>query len=383
MIRVAIDGACWWNDRGFGRFTRELVGALHRRDTGFAHHLVLPHPRPPGCDVPDPPAGLQITVARPDAPSRRESEARAPGRIVAMARALAAPCDVVFFPSLSTWVPTRGPSVVTVHDAIPERHPRHVFAHRGQALAWSLKSAAARRSASRLLTVSTAAAADLVRLLGEDPARIDVTTEGADPRFQPRAADRAATLARCGLPDGPFFLYVGGFTPHKNTLTLLEAFALVPGAPRLVLAGATSRSGFHDELPAIEGWLAARPEVAARVALPGWLADDGLVDLYNTATALVIVSLAEGFGLPAVEAMSCGCPVIASDRTSLPEVVGGGGLLVDPTDAGAIAGAMHQLLRDPRRRAELSQQALTEAARFSWDAAAAGAEASLRAAVGR
>lgn len=382
MIEVVVDGGCWWNDRGFGRFTRELMGALLAR-RGARYHLVLPHPRPAGCRVAAPPQGLSVSVASPAPPTRPDAEARSPRRLLAMARALSAQrSDLVFFPSLSTWVPVRGRSVVTVHDAIPERHPRAVFAHRGQEVAWRIKSALARRRATRLLTVSRAAAVDLIELLGADPLRLDVTTEAAHPRFHPRRTAAPAVLGRCGVAGRPFFLYVGGFTPHKNTLALLRAFALVPGSPGLVLAGATSRSGFHDELPAIEAWLAAHPEVAARVALPGWLADDDLVDLYTHARALVFVSLAEGFGLPAVEAMACGCPVIASNRTSLPEVVGPGGLLVDPEDVGAIAGAMQRLLADPDLARSLSRSGVEQASSFTWQAAAASTERCLLAAAG-
>ncbi|MCO4771644.1 MAG: glycosyltransferase family 4 protein [Deltaproteobacteria bacterium] len=382
-LHVAIDGACWWNDRGFGRFTREIITALAARTEGIRYSMVLEHEAPAGSPLPAPPSALQLVTAgtRPMADATAGSGARSISHMLRMGRALGAlRADVVFFPAIYSWVPVHPsrPSVVTVHDAIPERFPRLVFPRRRNEWLWRLKSGAARRKAARVLTVSQASADQLVEVLGVRRERIDVTSEAADPVFTPRVVAHGDLLQPFGLPSRPFFLYVGGFNAHKNVPLLLEAFAAVPGEPCLVLVGDTSGEGFHDDVPALRRWLGDRPDVARRVALPGWLPDDELVSLYSAATALVMPSLAEGFGLPAIEAMACGCPVICSDRTSLPEVVGSAGLLVDPTDKAALAAAMARVLNEVGLTERMSSDGVRRAATFTWDRAAAMAETSLR-----
>lgn len=380
MTRVVVDGACWSNPRGFGRFTRELVGALARRDAGFRYTLVLEDddPRWPA------PQGVEVVRAGlgPTGEAVAAGGARGLSHLLRMGRALGAQApQLVFFPASYSWVPvaTRAPQVVTIHDAIPERFPRLVFPRRRNQLLWRLKGRLARASATRVLTVSHAAREDLISILGVPGDRVDVTSEAADPVFAPRDVDRGAVLSRHGLePDLPAILYVGGFNAHKNVLALVDAAAALEAPASLVLAGDTSGRGFYDNLPAIRDRLARHPDLERRVAFPGWLADDDLVDLYNAATCLVLPSLAEGFGLPVAEAMACGCPVVCSDRTSLPEVAGGAALLVDPESPSAIADAIQRIVREPDLRESLRRLGLTRSSELTWDAAAAGAEACFR-----
>ena len=380
MTRVVVDGACWSNPRGFGRFTRELVSALARRSEGFQYTLVLEAaaprwPVPAGIDVVE--AGLG-----PTGEAVAAGGARGLPHLLRMGRAIAArQPELVFFPASYSWVPapTRAPQVVTIHDAIPERFPRLIFPRRRNHLLWRAKGWLARATSTRVLTVSQAARDDLVSILGVPPERIDVTSEAADPVFAPRDVDRRAVLSRHGLdPALPAVLYVGGFNAHKNVLALVDAAAALETSVSLVLAGDTSGGGFYDNLPAIRERLARHPELERRVAFPGWLADDDLVDLYNAAVCLVLPSLAEGFGLPVAEAMACGCPVVCSDRTSLPEVAGGAALLVDPESPTEIGAALGRVLAEPDLRESLRDRGLTRAAALTWDAAAAGAEACFR-----
>lgn len=388
-VHIAIDGACWWNDRGFGRFTREMVRALAARanEAGLRYTLVLEHGAPSTTVFPDPPPGVRVEIAGTPSAGASTSGlgARSPAHMLSMGRALAAErADVLFFPAIYSWVPvpSRTPSVVTLHDAIPERFPRLVFPTRANELLWRAKSKAARVSAARILTVSQASAKELMAVLGVPAHRIDITSEAADPVFQRRdGISRRDVLAEVGLDAGPFLLYVGGFNAHKNVPVLLEAFAGLQEPVRLVLVGDTSGGGFHDDIPSIRRWIEARPELAGRVALPGWLTDDDLVNLYSTASALVIPSLAEGFGLPVIEAMACGCPVICSNRTSLPEVVGDAGLLVEPTDPAAITDAIESVLTDPALAERLSIAGQERAATFTWERGARLTEASFHAAL--
>jgi len=384
-MHVAVDGACWWNDRGFGRFTREVVRALALRaaDEDLRLTLVLEHrpEAPPEFALPDVP--LVVVGTGGVASAVAGGGARGPAHLYRMGASLArVRADVIFFPAIYSWVPVPSlvPQLVTFHDAIPERHPELLFPRRRNRILWAIKTAMARAQARRILTVSEASANDLVSLMGIPRERIDQTVEAADAIFRPRTVDDAEGLrGRLGLPpDGPLLLYVGGFNPHKNVLRLLEAVALLEDPVALALVGDTSGAGFHDNLPEVRRWLSEHPHIAGRVALPGWVADDDLVSLYNIAEGLVFPSLAEGFGLPAVEAMACGCPVLASDRTSLPEVVGDGGLLFAPEDPRAIARAIQRLLGEEGLRETLSGRALKRAALFDWDRSAALVAESLR-----
>src|SRR5262249_14239934 len=156
-----------------------------------------------------------------------------------------------------------------------------------------------------------------------------------------------------------------------NLIRLIEAFGQsAPDDVKLLLTGDLD-DVFHTHVPQIREAIAAR-QLEERVILTGFVPDEDLVFLYSRAYALVQPSLLEGFGLPAVEAMACGTPVIASWAGSLPEVIGGAGAFFDPTDVDSIAAAIRELLADPDRRDQLAIRALRRSARFTWDAAARG-----------
>jgi len=199
-----------------------------------------------------------------------------------------------------------------------------------------------------------------------------VITEGPDPIFQPRADDPQAddVLGRFAIsPEQRFLLYVGGLSPHKNLPRLVEAFA--QGAPadvKLVLVGDV-HDVFHTCVPAIREAI-AKHKLSDRVIMTGYVSDENLVFLYSRAFALVQPSLMEGFGLPAVEAMACGTPVISSRAGSLPEVVGEAGVYFDPTDVGSMAGAIRTFLNDPALRPALTCLARQRSGLFTWDTSA-------------
>jgi glycosyltransferase involved in cell wall biosynthesis len=258
----------------------------------------------------------------------------------------------------------RFPAVTTVHDLaflrIPElltADSRRYYGQIGRAV----------RSAARTIAVSECTRRDLIDLVGAPAERIDVVYEapGIDAAL---ATDQALALARrdLALPD-EYFLFVGTREPRKNLPRLLQAYARVAGAaaaPDLVVAG--QRGWLADDLEA----RAAAYGVAARVRWLGGVDSARLPALYRGATALVLPSLYEGFGLPVLEAMACGCAVACSRAGSLPEVAGGAALLFDPLDPVAIAAAMVRLWREPARREELRALGLARAATFSWRRAA-------------
>lgn len=323
---------------GSETYVRELLRGLGRNGT-HSYRVVLP---PIARDRGE---GLPEVVA-----TEFRSSASTPGRLLALARAKAGPrplrrhlagAQVVHFP-LTIEVPRAGvPNVVTLHDLqhldLPAMFPRAERAFRAVLWHGSL------RRAHRVIAISEFVRDRAVARLGLDASRIRVVPLGIDhDRLRPGAAERE-----------PFVLYPARRWPHKNHERLLEAFARVrrdrPDL-RLVLTGGGDFSGMPDGVE-------ARGHVGA----------DELVSLMQRASALVFPSLYEGFGLPPLEAMACGCPVACSTAASLPETVGDAARLFDPRDPRAIAGAVLDVLAAP---AEWTALGLARAASFSWDATA-------------
>ena len=200
--------------------------------------------------------------------------------------------------------------------------------------------------------------------------RIHVVPLAADPALFYRCVntDRIDDVRRkYSIPDGPYVLGVNTPDVRKNVPRAVDAFARASGEGggvigSLVLTGHPG-AGSH----AIQQAIAAYPYLQRRIVLTGYVPDEDLAPLYSGAQQFVYSSLYEGFGLPPLEAMQCGTPVITSNTSSLPEVVGDGGLMVEPTDLDALAGAMLELATDRELRGRLQQRALAQAARFSWD----------------
>jgi glycosyltransferase involved in cell wall biosynthesis len=275
--------------------------------------------------------------------------------------------DLLHIPHFSAPVVSPCPLVVTIHDVIPLVLPIY-RASRAMRARLALMRRTVRR-ARVILTPSRAAADDVRRVLGIAPVAIRVTPEAAGPEFRPGGdpATLAEVRRRMGIPDRYVF-NVGGLDARKNLPVLIEAFArALPAldAPvQLVIAGAP-----HSDNPAVFPPLAPIVEkygLGERVRLVGRVSEADKLALYRGACLYVTPSLYEGFGLTALEAMACGVPTIAADRASLPEVVGDGGLLVEP-DPEPVAAAIVSVLNDPGRASELHARGLVRAATFSWD----------------
>lgn len=261
----------------------------------------------------------------------------------------------------------RARSLFTLHDLIFELFPQH---HRRYNY-WFLKLMMPRflRAADRIVTVSEQSRSDAVRLYGIDPERVTVIHNGVESHFRPAPAaageDRAA-LDRYSLP-ARYLLHVGTIEPRKNLIRLLEAFGRVRESHptlKLVLVG---QKGWLYE-PFFEAL--ARSGLEEHVLLPGYVSDADLPALYRQAACFVFPTVYEGFGLPALEALACGTPVVASRSSSLPEVTGGAALLVDPYDPAAIAAAIRRVLEDEALAARLRDAGPRRAAVFTWEAAA-------------
>jgi glycosyltransferase involved in cell wall biosynthesis len=282
------------------------------------------------------------------------------------------PPDALFVPAHVVPLVHPPASLVTVHDLgylhFPQAHPWRQRFYLDLSTRWSI------RVSAHVLADSAATKADLVARYDAPPGKITVAYPGRDETMAPvrDPAEIEAVKARHGIV-GDYFLYVGTLQPRKNLARLVKAFAaLEPGAPPtpverrplLVLAG--KRGWLYDDLFK----LVSRLGLEGRVLFPGYIPDEDKAALMGGALAFLFPSLYEGFGLPVLEAQACGCPVITSTTSSLPEVAGDGALLVDPCDTGAITVAMERVASDWALRKELVESGLTHVHRFSWTACA-------------
>ena len=249
------------------------------------------------------------------------------------------------------WSPL--PVVMTVHDVIPLIMDDGMDARTVRLFRTRLQ--AGMRLARRVIAVSDNTRRDLIRVMGADPDKIEVAHWGAD-AVSETYQERPAT--------GTILGFGGGGAVRKNTPALVRMFAKVAAgdpAARLVILGATDTRQ-KATLKELIGQL----RLEGRVSLLGYVPDEELDRLYREAACLVYISLYEGFGLPPLEVMVHGMPVVASNRSSIPEVVGDAGILVDPEDTDAIANAVLHLLHDQAFRRQLSEKAWQRAREFSW-----------------
>lgn len=269
---------------------------------------------------------------------------------------------------------SRVPQVVTVYDLSFIHYPDRLPAARRHYL--RLFTGLTCRRACRVIAISESTAQDVAARFGLPRSRIDVALPGVDPRFRPLpAAEVADFRRRKGLPER-FMLFVGTLEPRKNLPLLLRAYAALPAA---------DRDAVHLVLGGGRGWMDGaifetieRMGLGATVHLPGYLADSELPAWYNAAEVFVYPSVFEGFGLPVVEAMACGKPVLVANTSSLPEAAGDAGCLLPPDDEAAWTAALARAIHDPAWRAEAGARAQAHAARFTWAATAAQTVASYR-----
>ncbi len=366
---------------GVGWYEWNLLAALDRRDDDlfynlYAHTFLAPDepapPRMPGSRtmrmrLHHLPAGFLLPV-RPT---------------IAVLRAVVEPLlrvldgnDVLFAPNFFAprrQLPFGRTTVATVHDLAFAAMPETVSPETLEELDGNLAATLFR--AERLIAVSEATSGDLQEYLDANPRRVHTVHEGIDQLFLAPAADSA------NLPDLPdrYLLFLSTLEPRKNVLGVLRAFSLLldwgyPGG--LVLAG---RWGWRME-PIVEE-LEHSP-ARDRIVHLDYVERSDLPALYRRADALLFPSWMEGFGLPVLEAMACGTPVVTSGRSAMPEVAGPCAVYVDPARPHSIAGAVASLLDDPQHRSRLAEQGRARARLFSWDRAAAATAQVLRQAAG-
>jgi alpha-1,3-rhamnosyl/mannosyltransferase len=365
-VHVALDGQPLLAPlAGVGHYTRQLILALARTDGGHRYQVVAPRPLRLLAR-----RGVLPALAAPNVelivpglwPTVRAAVGRRLGRDAEMGGGRRPACDV--FHATNNVFPYRWPSrrhVVTIHDLtllrFPQWHPADRLALMGPALAPAV------RRADHVIVPSRATRDDVLALLRADPDRVSVIPEGVAEAFRPlETAEVAARLEPLGLRPGHYLLFIGTMEPRKNLPRLLEAMERAGSeVGPLVTAGGR---GWHDA--GLRDTI-ARLERAGRARHLGYVADELRPALLAGARAFVYPSLYEGFGLPPLEAMACGTPVVTSNLASLPEVTGDAALLIDPTDVPALAEALVRVWRDAGLRADLRARGLARAREFTWE----------------
>ncbi len=317
-MRIGIDATCWWNRRGFGRFTRGLLPAMFSAARG--HRFCLFVDQPPEPEMFDSDVQIvEISSSRPLVKSAVAGDRRSLTDIFKLSRAVASErLDVMFFPAVYSWFPvgTRTPTALILHDAIAEHLPQLVFPDRMGRFFWGLKMRLACRGASQIIT---------------------------------------------------------GMAPHKNLPNLLAGFAEVaPNLPNLCLAivGDPAGDGFYSNFKEVKALADADVRLRGRIHFTGFVSDDDLPALYSDAFATVLPAFSEGFGLPALESLCCGTPVLASRTGAVSEIIGRAGLTFDPNNPTEIGQQIFRIAREPALLAELRRLALERSRDYSWSKAA-------------
>ncbi|MEM7346248.1 MAG: glycosyltransferase family 1 protein, partial [Chloroflexota bacterium] len=251
-------------------------------------------------------------------------------------------------------------TIVTIHDLSFVRLPETTMPGMSQHLnSWVPRSV---HKADHIIAVSEATRQDLVELYQTPPEKISVIYHGVTPNFKPITSPEALAAVRkkYGLGDTPFLLSVGTIQPRKNYQRLIEVLAQIDQPIDLAIIGG---NGWSNEAVFNE---VARQNLENRVHFLGFVDDADLPTLYSAATLFIYPSLYEGFGMPLLEAMACGLPIISSNRSAMPEVVGAAGLLVDPYDTAGMVTAITKLLEDSSQRHYLAEAGKARVAEFTW-----------------
>lgn len=376
-MRIGVDATCWHNRRGYGRHARALLRTLIRLDAGSRYTLFLDstapaEPTPEECEV------RVLASSIPTVQAASAGGHRSLADMWRMSRALSAKeFDILLFPTIYSYVPTfgRARKLVMVHDVIADSFPHLTVPRLSARLFWNVKVALGRMQADALITVSSYSRDRILERFGVDPQRLFVVGEAADPIFRRFDHPMPGPRLRSAGLDGSrrIAVYLGGFSPHKNLEALVTAFARIARRSdfadvALMMVGDTSNDAFHTYFGTIAAQVKALG-LADRVIFTGYLEDEEVVTLLNLASVLVLPSLMEGFGLPAVEAAACGCPVIATRASPLEQLLGAGGIFIEPSTA-EIARALEAVLGSEEMQRRMRECGLAAAQQLTWEHAA-------------
>ncbi len=378
-MRIGVDATCWSNPRGYGRFTKDLLTALLELDHSNEYVFITDSFTASSCEFPG--NASKVIVPLSESPTQAASSAgrRSLGDMAKMSLAVSREqLDIFFYPSVYTYYPvfSSARKIVAIHDVIAEQYPELIFRNRRNRLFWNLKTSLAVRQADTILTVSQFSRQGIASHFGVNSDRIRVISEGSNSSFSPVNDEELlnTSLSKYGLTgETRFILYVGGIAPHKNLGVLIQAFSALITKPRfgdikLVLVGDYENDVFTMD-DDIRGEMNS-PAFKSNMIFTGYIPDEDLNYLYNAAQVFVLPSFCEGFGLPALEAMSCGTAIIGSNTTSIPEVAGDAGLYFDPNNEAELTQHLQDILADDILRDRLEKQSLERAATFSWQRSA-------------
>jgi glycosyltransferase involved in cell wall biosynthesis len=375
-MRIGVDATCWHNRRGYGRHARALLHALLEHDPEGRYTLFVDSDQPA-----EPfPTRASVRLVASSAPAAVAASAngrRSLGDLWRMSRALASePFDLLLFPTIYSYVPvfSRARKLVMIHDVIAETYPSLTVPRLPARLFWKAKVAAGRVQADALVTVSEYSRRGVIKRFGVSPENVYVVGEAGDAVFRVcEGARLPARLASLGIdPARRIVAYVGGFSPHKNLEELIAAFAAICRRgfqdAQLVMVGDYRGDVFLTYFGTVKAAV-QRAGIGEQVIFPGFVPDEELASLLNVSTVLVLPSLMEGFGLPAIEAAACGCPVIATRHSPLPDLLGDGAVYMTP-GANELEEALARVLSSASLRAEMRQAGIAAARRLTWEAAA-------------
>ncbi len=377
-MHIGIDATGWQNKRGYGRHMRALLSALVSLDLENHYTFFMDSTE----DIQTVPTAAQVALVHSSTPTSLAASAksnRSVGDMLAMSRAMSkSGFDLLLFPTVYSFVPvlSRAKKLVMIHDVIAEKYPQLTLPSRMAQLFWHTKVALGRWQADAIVTVSEYARQTIAEHFKLNPAKILVVGEASDQVFRALPEAQATPeLTNLGIDRRKrYIVYVGGFAPHKNLEMLVSVFAQLAPLPEfrdvaLVMVGEYKKEIFHSCFDAVKRQIEVLG-LSKRVIFTGYLPDEQLVVLLNLATVLVLPSFLEGFGLPGVEAAACGCPVIATTHSPLPELLGKGGLYVDPAQPEAWRQALYQVLDSNSLRLSMRTAGLAAAAQLTWEAAA-------------
>lgn len=377
-MKIGVDATCWQNSRGYGRHARALLQALVQLDKENQYTFFMDSTEEAE-SVPSEAKVHVVTSEKPTALAASANGHRSLSDMWRMSRAMSqGNFDLLFFPTIYSYVPVfnRAKKVVMIHDIIAERFPQLTLPKRTSRMFWKAKVALGRWQADAIATVSEFSRDCLVQQFKLDPESVFVVGEASDSVFRVLPdSELSPRLLDAGITNSHRYItYVGGFNPHKNLETLVEAFASVTKQEacadvRLVMVGENKKEVFHSYFATIKKQV-EELGLSNRVIFTGFLSDEDLVILLNHSTVSVLPSLMEGFGLPAVEAAACGCPVIATTESPLPGLLKEGGIYFEPTNTDELINALVKVLSSQTLRMQMSNAALQSANKLTWGAAA-------------
>ena len=378
-MRIGIDASCWANKRGYGRFAREMLTVLVKQDKKNEYVFFMDSVTAGLDNFPPNVECIVVNLSQPPTQAASASGRRSIPDMLMMGRKVSKENLALFFyPSVYTYFPIFGrvKKIVAIHDVIAEKYPELIFSNRINRTLWNLKVWLAIKQADLIMTVSEFSRQGIIEHFGISGENIRVVSEAAVKDFRPiHEPDLLSDkLTSFGLDISTrYILYVGGIAPHKNLSTLLNAYSRLINYTghkdiKLVLVGDYKRDVFlidNNLKPLLK-----KLHLTDKVIFTGFISDEELVYFYNAAIVFVLPSFMEGFGLPAVEAMACGTPVIGSKTTALPEVVGDAGLFFDPSNPDELLKHLTTIIENGELRRKLAQHSIQRAATFSWQKSA-------------